>query len=185
MSLTLKNRIMAVAALPLLVACAEQTALSPAEIQALPKTHQEIADTISQGFKAAEAGDNAGAAKAGTTLIALNAQPLRGMPNLANNWTNQPAMPPMRGRVRGPGYRVNALGSGQVDQFGEIFYGVEEATISVSGEGRYMVAVLDEDGRPPLCEAETMCRFTPDVTGQYQIVIRNEGDAGRYVFIAD
>jgi len=170
----------------LLGACSEADVIAPAERAQLPSDHQQISQAIVQGFAATADGDMAARDNAGSRLKALNAKPLAGTSDLIVEWTAaEPSTAPMRGRVRGPGYRVNQLESGQTDTFGEIFYGVEEATISVSGTGRYRVTVLDDDTRPPLCDADTICRFTPDVTARYQVIIRNEGAPGRYVFVAD
>lgn len=181
-----KKNLAALTVAIVLSACADSgsnVAEAPAQ---LPTTHQQISRAIVQGFAAASDGDTGAQDRAGSRLKALNAKPLTGTSDLAAQWTAaEPTTAPMRGRVRGPGYRVNELESGQTDTFGEIFYGVEEATISVSGTGRYRVTVLDEDTRPPLCDADTVCRFTPDVTARYQVIIRNEGAPGRYVFVAD
>ncbi|MEM9601208.1 MAG: hypothetical protein AAF926_09305, partial [Pseudomonadota bacterium] len=67
----------------------------------------------------------------------------------------------------------------------EIFYGIEETQVSVSGDGRYTVDILDEAGRPPLCEGEAVCRFVPDVTARYEIRVHNRGEAGTYIFVVD
>lgn len=181
-----KRSLSALAMTVLLSACADSDVGTADEHAQLPSNHQQISQAIVQGFAAVTKDDTDAQDSAGSRLKALNAKPLTGTSDLAAQWTSaEPSSAPMRGRVRGPGYRVNQLESGQTDTFGEIFYGVEEATISVSGTGRYRVTVLDEDTRPPLCDADTMCRFTPDVTARYQVIIRNEGAPGRYVFVAD
>lgn len=151
-----------------------------------PAAHKKVAAAITQGFAALNDKDAQGLSDAGDQLVKLSARPLGETPDLAETWSaSDTGTIPMRGRVRGPGYRVKDLPNGQSDTFTEIFYGIEEAVISVTGDGQYRINVLDEEGRPPLCMDETVCRFTPDVTAPYRIIISNAGTAGRYIFVAD
>lgn len=169
------------------MACSASDTVSDTPTIERPATHEKVTQAIVKGFAAIDEDSPDARAIAGSRLIQLRAKPLRDMPDLAQAWVSdtQDTTRPMRGRVRGPGYRVKQLPAGESDAFNEIFYGVEETTVSVTGNGNYRIEVLDEDGRPPLCIGDTLCRFTPDVTASYQIIIRNKGASGRYIFVAD
>ncbi|GLQ20659.1 hypothetical protein ACFFUB_01230 [Algimonas porphyrae] len=169
-----------------LAGCADAPAADQVAPIDVPASHAKLVAVITEGRAAEQMGDRSALENAGTRLVAMKARPIGGSANLADRW--QPVdevLPPMRGRVQGPGYRVAELATGETDTFQEIFYGIEETQVSVSGLGDYTINILDDDGQSRFCDNQTVCRFTPDVTARYRIEIRNQGEAGTYIFVVD
>lgn len=169
-----------------LIGCASETVDGAKTQSVIPASHASLVATIEQGRMAMREDDRAARTEAAAQLKAMKARPIGGTDDLVQLWQDaDKVMPPMRGRVQGPGYRVADLPAGASDQFQEILYGVETARISVSGAEGLSLDILDEAGKPPLCEAQTVCEIIPAVTARYEIVVKNHGDASTYIVVID
>lgn len=97
-------------------------------------------------------------------------------------------LPPLRGRLLGPGFHKGSLNPGQSQSLQQVFLAGEPATISLAGRsGQTMRLQLRDAKSRVICEYEPAagrtCRFTPVFTQRYSIDVANGGRSETTYFL--
>lgn len=164
----------------------------PAQIGVSHRTVQ-LADRLARAEKAYQAGDCAALAAILTAFATSPPRPLQASEeSRLETWARAARvdLPPMRGRVLGPGYMRGTLKSGESWTHEQNFLAGEPASLAVSNRGSGPLELHVSNGRKSsVCSfrasSRRVCRFTPIYTQRYRIELTNEGsnDAVYYVVI--
>jgi len=171
-------------------------------ISDIPQTHKRVIELIKTGEAARAKQDVQTLLQTAQTLREMGAQPVTGTEDLAKNWTvmaesmqtDKSALPPFRGRIKGPAYRKDSLAPTATETIEDIYYAAEQAqlTLEPMSGAKLSWSIFEADTpNDPVCQSQPdagtqTCRFTPLWTAKYKIRIVNEsGQNASYLFITN
>jgi hypothetical protein len=154
---------------------------------------EQVALALADAERAQANGERSRLARALARLEALGARPLdepAADPAAERRRAGSGAVPPMRGRPLGPGYRSGRLAPGASEHIEQVFLSGERASIALSAlsETGLKLQVHDRRAAQVCGRAGTPshCRWVPTFTERYRIKVENPGSRpARYFLVIE